>query len=338
MQCMAKRTRTTPNIEPSEMTITLSTGAPQAPGTTGSHYVDLSLLAGIINRRFYRQGLNWAVAGFKFLVGAGEGSVSVYKLPNTWVMKNAWVKGFENWRERIETAIGDDDTDVKGKFLDFKVYADDTHRQQALYSLLPLSQTGAAAIPGEWLMSRVNLKVGNGGSVQHEITAVGDNYPGIVNGYNAVSLIQGYASSRALPNRVDPNTPDDLDSVAGTAAENWMTALHNEDGSTADQFIIQNVTGADLPPYPFENDGTSVDTMYPGGANQLTGLAIHDFASYSSTSIGGTTYAKGGNFPCGLIRLDHAVDAESISHNLIIQVDLVPGSHRGYMAEPMGDM
>jgi hypothetical protein len=39
-----------------------------------------------------------------------------------------------------------------------------------------------------------------------------------------------------------------------------------------------------------------------------------------------------------LIRIDHGVPTGGIAHNLLIQVDLVPGEHCGYLAEPMGDM
>ena len=74
-----------------------------APGQV-TYYCDLSQVASLANRRFYRQGLNWAVAGMRFnstnVINVGgttlvqqdapEGSVVVQKLPNTWVMSNAW--------------------------------------------------------------------------------------------------------------------------------------------------------------------------------------------------------------------------------------------------------
>ena len=43
----------------------------------------------------------------------------------------------------------------------------------------------------------------------------------------------------------------------------------------------------------------------------------------------------GGNFPCGLVRLDWA-GAENL--DAILLVSLVPGNHRGYFAEPMTEM
>lgn len=45
---------------------------------------------------------------------------------------------------------------------------------------------------------------------------------------------------------------------------------------------------------------------------------------------------KGGNFPCGLICVDWTPAGESA--NIIIQIDMIPGSHRGYLCEPMTEM
>ena len=47
------------------------------------------------------------------------------------------------------------------------------------------------------------------------------------------------------------------------------------------------------------------------------------------------TRIKGGNFPCGLVRFDWTPETTS---NIVIQIDLVPGNHRGYLCEPMTEM
>ena len=93
-----------------------------------------------------------------------------------------------------------------------------------------------------------------------------------------------------------------------------------------------------IAPYPFENDGVNTDTMYPNGANNASGLQVHDFKPYSATTLGGAINLKGGMFPCGLMRIQHSVTTAATAHNLVIQVDLVPGHHRGYLCEPMTDM
>ncbi len=65
----------------------------------------------------------------------------------------------------------------------------------------------------------------------------------------------------------------------------------------------------------------------------------HDLSFVTNTTVGGHTYLKGGQFPCGLVRVDFSNDASSsTSYNLVIQVDLVPGEHRGYLCQPMTEM
>jgi hypothetical protein len=78
-------------------------------------------------------------------------------------------------------------------------------------------------------------------------------------------LIEGYAASRALPNRLNPNVPGDADDVGPTGTpENWLGALTNE-GTDQDKDVLLNLTDDYTePPYPFEGDGTATDTMYPG--------------------------------------------------------------------------
>ena len=59
----------------------------------GASYVDLALAASIANRRGYKQeNTKWAVASFEFFQSAGldAGTVSIQKLPETWVLDNAY--------------------------------------------------------------------------------------------------------------------------------------------------------------------------------------------------------------------------------------------------------
>ena len=97
------------------------------------------------------------------------------------------------------------------------------------------------------------------------------------------------------------------------------------------------ITENNIAPYPFENDGVHTDTMYPNGGNQLSDMQIHDREFQTTTTIGGTTRLKGGMFPCGLINFEFVADAGPLPE-IILQIDLVPGSHRGYLCEPMTEM
>ena len=137
---------------------------------------------------------------------------------------------------------------------------------------------------------------------------------------------EGYASSRGLPNVLDPNVPGDADDTDGFNPDNWIAATFNEGTTQTEGVIDDMISENNIAPYPFENDGVNLDTMYPGGANQLTGLQIHDLEYVTGTTVGGTTRLHGGMFPCGLLgfRLTNSGDS-TISH--LIKIDLVPGTH-----------
>ena len=336
---MAKRSysRKGSKIQPAVQTFTFVS---EVTGPT----IDLSQCASLMNRRFYRQGINWAVAGFKF-ASESPGRITVSKLPNTWVMSNAWEKSFRTWTKMNNEALSETES-IRPKFLDFKIYADSLHHSAGFAAnLLPLTLTSGVATPGEWVSSKAVVPFGPaspGNTVEFEFVATGANFPGIsgVTGFNAVSLIEGYAASRGLPYSPDPNTPADADDADGSTPENWMAAIFNE-GTDQDSEVIENLrSDNNEAPYPFSGDAVgTADTMYPGGANQLVGLQIHDFAQIFSTSATtniGIVNSKGGNFPCGLVRIDWA--PEVLDTPLTIQVDLVPGNHRGYLCEPMTEM
>ena len=278
---MAKRKYSSKSkIEPAVQTIVLSTPT-VAAGGTGNFTVDLSQVASLVNRRFYRQGINWAVAGIKILTQT-NGYVTVSKLPNTWVMSNAWEKGMRTWTKMNREALAETES-VRPKFLDFKIYADDIHHNAGYgANLLPFSTLGVAT-PGEWESSKVVVPLtdGSDNAFSREMIAVGASYPGNgASGLDALSLIEGYAASRGLPDVLSPNAPDDAASVNGGAPQNWMAAIFNE-GTDQDDLVLEDmITENNIAPYPFENDGVHIDTMYPGGANQLSGLQFPNLCYY----------------------------------------------------------
>jgi len=339
---MAKRkySKRSNKIEPAVQTMTVQMPA-VAGGSVGTHYVDLSQIASLFNRRFYRQGINWALSGIKVRSPSGSlGTISVSKLPNTWVLSNSWEKGMRAWSKMNREALAESPS-VRPKFLDFKIYADAGHHAAGFgANLLPIDLNGLPATAGEWESSKFIIPDSTsptGVVYSREAIAVGSNYPGAgASGLNAISLIEGYAASRGLPNILDPNTPDDAADADGAVPQNWMSALFNDGTSQTEEVIQDMIAENNLAPYPFENDGVHVDTMYPGGANQLATMQPHDIENITGTTIGGTTRLKGGNFPCGLMRFDFLNQGESVGLN--IQLEFVPGTHRGYLCEPMTEM
>lgn len=367
---MAKRNRRMKKMEPAVETLVFDLGnvgiASTSPGSVAGHstyYVDISQSASLANRKFLRQGLAWAVSGIRLnsyavapatqfpQPGAANGAVVVSKMPTNWVMTNAYEKGFRVWQRMNAEALAETPS-VRPRFLDFKIFMDADHHEAGFdANKLPVTQTNygvfgpgafTPATGGEWKSSKISYPdttlVGN--SKERDIIALGASFPGqsTATGRNAVSLIEGYAASRGLPNIADPNTPDDAELTSGGAPENWMAAVFNEGNIQTEQVIDIMTEENNIAPYPFENDGVNLDTMYPGGANQLVGPALHCIEPITSSTVGGVTYIKGGIIPCGLLRIDVYNTNSTLEMNNQLQIDLVPGTHRGYMATSMLEM
>jgi hypothetical protein len=352
------------NKEPAVMTFFLpgagQTVIPAKVGVTPGKldaYVDLSQIASVMNRRFYRQGLNWAVAGIKIQTGLANGTIEVGKLPNTWITANSYTKSFKAWQRANREAM-DETESVRPRFLDFKIYADAEHHTLGFPANLRPASLEPTALSfydmGEWTPSKVHIPVADPAfptaTNDFEILATGQSFVGVgASGHGAVSMIEGYANSRSLPNRVDPNAPADADDTSGLTPENWIQAMFNEGTDMTDEIIEDMLEDNNQAPYPFEGaenvqagslfPSPYTDTMYPGGANQAAGLAFHDAVYYSNTAetIVQTSYLKGGNFPCGLIKFQMTNNGDSDATVNII-IDLIPGDHRGYMAETMLEM
>ena len=319
-------------------------------------YCDLSQIASLVNRRFYRQGLNWAVSGITLHSPAYSGAgapfyiqpntaFGVSKLPNTWVLSNSWEKSMRAWLKMNNEAMSETES-VRPKFMDYKIYANEMHHTKGFgANLLP-----ALTTPGDWAPSVFQIPdstspagLANG----REIIAVGGNYPGAgASGLDAVSMIEGYAASRALPDIQDPNVPTDFHYADGPIPANWLQATFNEGTEQTGEVLDDLAVGNRIAPYPFEGDPTHIDTMYPGGANQSPYLELMATGYVTSTTIGGTTRFAGSNVPCGLLEFHNQVryyDNPELSGNPVVQmmlleIDLIPGNHRGYLCEPMTEM
>lgn len=322
---MAKRnySKKSNKIEPSAMTITLASPSVLG-GSTGQFTVDLSQIASLVNRRFYRQGINWAVSGVKIFTAA-QGAVSLYKLPNTWITSNAWEKAFRMWNKQQMEAVDDAGAQsAVAKFRDFKVFMDTEHVSAGYAgNLLPMDSLGNNPLPGEWEPSQIvlpNTVADASGTFinagERFLHMVGIN----VNGTVSRGVLEGYADSRAYPQSPDPVSPDIGD------AQNWMARMFDVGNDIPES--LENATD--------RNDELPYDQVnYPGGSLNMPGLAIHDQVSITNTTISGTGHLKGGNFPCGLMRFNWTPLESS---NIVIQLDLVPGTHRGYLCEPMTEM
>ena len=324
----------TKNIDPSEMTLTFPIGL--IGSSTGlKTTVDLSQCASMVNRRFYRQGLNWAVAGFTLHAQSpASGSVSITRLPQTWVVSGAWEKTMRTWLRQQNEAITDAGMEsAVARFRDFKIHMDKTHVDSGFSNNFIPSFKDYAGLwqyytPGEWLNSLVvvpNESGAPGNTQEFSLHMVGDNDPAPA---QSKAMIKAYAESRSTPFSPDPvNIP---------GAEQGLFVQMFDKGSDQEEVVDNAIDRNDNLPYP--------QLDYPGSATNANGLVFHDNLTITGTTVSGKTSCGGATFPCGLIRLDidqglQALDVGGeVRPTSWIQIHLVPGNHRGYLAESMVEM
>ena len=319
-----------PKTQPAEMTLTFPIFT---VGTNTMKTVDLSQCVSIVNRRFYRQGLEWAVAGFSLHATSGSGSVSISKLPSTWVVSGAWEKMMRHWLKQQNEAVEEGGLQsAVARYRDFKIYMDKTHVDDGFGdNYLPYSRDNGGTgwtqyLPGEWNNSLIvipNESGVSGNTQEFSVHMIGDNDPAPS---QSKGIIKAYMDSRGVPQSPDPATqPNPI-------PETNIFAQMFDDGQNKEEILDNAIDRNDNLPYD--------QLEYPGGAGNANGLIFHDQMTISTTTVSGRTSAAGGTFPCGLIRfrVDPGLAAQQGEPVAWINVHLVPGNHRGYLAEPMTEM
>ncbi len=329
-----------PKMQPAEMTLTFPITEVIGSVAERNKTIDLGQCTSIANRRFMRQGFEWAVAGFSLHtsgLASTSGSVSISKLPSTWICSGAWEKMMRHWLKQQNEAV--DDAGVQSavaKYRDFKIFMDKTHVDEGVAAnFLPYTRTndGTGWIQystGEWNASLIvipNEGGTPGNTQQYTVHMIGDDDPAP----NASKgMIKAYQESRGVPQSPDPATqPDPL-------TETNVFAQMFDDGGNNEEILNNAIDRNDNLPYN--------QLEYPGGKTNVNGLVFHDQMSITSTTVSARTSAAGGTFPCGLIRLnvDPGLGPVSVEGELVptawISVHLVPGKHRGYLAESMVEM
>ena len=294
------------------------------PSSTASQYLDLSAAASILNRRFYRQGLQWAVSGFTLIAPPKTDTTFIIKkMPTNWVVSNSWEKGMRSWMQQQNDALADGDLQsIKAKYNDFKIFADTDHANTAApHFLLPRDGDGVQYLaPDEWLHSEVVIPPGDtdDATITTEFKL---HMMGADNGGTSKSLIKAYADSRSVPQSPDPSTPT-------TASTGLYSLMFNDGMSNPDILANAEFRNDEL---PYNQDA------YPGSATNGPGMELVDMLKIDTAETQlGKFHMNGGTFPCGLIKIENTTGGDPVTIDLLVH--LVPGSHRGYLAESMVDM
>lgn len=278
-------------------------------------YIDLSQCASILNRRFYRQGLQWAIAGIKIQSNAPgvAGTVTVSKLPETWVVGAAWEKSMSRWMEQQDRALADMGAEeTKSRYNDYKIHMDDNHVTAGFANnKVPQDLLGAPFALGEWDASEVVIPNDGGtpgNTVEYLVKMIGNSNA------TAKGIIGGYVFSRSRPQSPDPSTP--------SVNTSWFNELHDDGDTNTD--VVANATK--------HNDELPYDQVaYPGAAGNGQTTELVSRETFSATTVSSTNRISGFVAPCGLLKVVSTIGC-------IFTLYLVPGDHRGYMCQPMQEM
>ncbi len=307
--------------------------------------IDLSLAASIANRRFYRQGLNWAVANVKVTLPEGvsqtNSNIKVKTVQDTWVACNAWKKSFALWMKMNRFAMQEAPS-IKPKFFDYKVFLDEPHWNDWKINIdaagpgyqnsaVPDSGTLAPRTApstsanfikgGEWDMAKFVIPKVDG-------TDDASTFHAFMHGIGTATvkpIINGYAYSRALV-----TSPEPLTLAANTS---WMTDVFQQGTDQTDEILQDLEDDNDEVPYDLDE--------YVGGATNFDGPQTVGFTiATTANNTGQQVEFNTGPFnaQCGLIRIDTVEIASQTGLPVIVEVTLVPGGNRGYLTQPMGDV
>lgn len=316
--------------------------------TGNSGWIDLSQSASIVNRRFYRQGLNWAIAGITIQdrsttpVSGTNNSIRTEILPTNWCVSNAWEKSMRLWLKQQNDALRESGQEsIAAKFRDFKIFMDTAHYDDFVSNgynlnatnLLPRNAVGTF-LPGEWQPSQIvipNSDTDASGSevdpTEHYLHMVGTVGVGTAAAGSA-GMLAGYAFSRSVPQSPDPVVDPRVNSTIGTEDEyNWMRNMF--DVGNEDQEVLENASqrNNDLPYDQLEYPNTGLNPTSGG-------LQLHNEQFLTVNSLANRVSVPPTSVPCGLLKITKGSDIGDLD----IQIHLVPGHARGYMTQPMTDM
>ena len=299
-------------------------------GTETSHYIDLARDLSAVNRRLYRQGKDYhvkrisivssnTIAGFTaidqtVIPGAtaltnSAGRVTVGTIPDSWMARNSWNRGFNTWNKMNKMATANIASDIKGTWSDFKVYMSLDSRSATL--LNPLDNGGNAVRPGMWVYSQLVSPDGTTSADTFDVHMLG-NHSGSAGSWNSVGLIRSYGESRTTVQGADPNLPT-------TVSDDPLMNVF-DDGTQHDE-IINDLEGQnDFPPYDLDE--------YPGDDTNMPKPLV-----VQQTTLGADGRATVGSFTamCGLLEIETTSPIANDVYSVL--VELAPGSYRGVGAE-----
>jgi len=312
----------TPMAQPCQLTLAYNLDS-------GANYLDLARSLSAVNRKLYRQGRVYVVAGITFqwkgVAQDNNLAISVATAADSWVVRNAWTKGHALWRQ-MQALVLEDNPSLKGKWHDFKVQLDGGHSSGNTKNVQNWEGHGTTGNPvtlGEWNMSTYVMP-------QHEVDPatgeplVADEFTAVLIGDNTASkksLVLAYQESRAQVQRAPALDP---------GMEEGFFSLLTDSGSQEPE--LAEVIGEENDEAPYDMD------EYPGADVNSVEPWCQGFDTVSAFSPTGRL--PGFVAPCGLVKVTTSAfnpdgSETDAPDDVRCLVHMFPGKYSGVLAEAM---
>ena len=283
-------------------------------GDSGQDYIDIAKALSIINRKFYRQGVYYYVNSIE-VYNNEQGVVDLYTLPDNWVTKNSWNRGFRVFQKMNALVDQPLTQGIRPKYHDFKVKMTSGMSGSANPSLHNVAGAGTEHTADDWVYSKFVSADADADPTQEaddfEVHMIG-THVGTSENWTSVGLIKSYAESRARPHVTAPVTDTNL-------AADPLLNIFDFSGEEQMNDIIANLEDDnDAPPYNLDN--------YVG---ETSGSLQHVARVGTEVGLGRVGRASGFCAPMGLI----CVDSQSISTAFRVVLNLAQGTYHGVYAE-----
>ena len=283
-----------------------------------TEFISIAKALSILNRKFYRQGVYYYVNSVE-VYNNETGVVDLHTLPDNWITKNAWSRGFKLWQQMLAMTNTPLTNVGRPKYHDFKVYMSERHFDQG--TLDPFlhdinqAQCNPPLSADEWAYSQF-ISADDDNDLQQEadnfyVHMLG-NHIGSSDNWDSVGLIKSYAKSRVTVDNDDDtdghvDTGDPLINVFDLSSEEQMNDIV--------QLLIED---NDQPPYDSDSYiGQHADHMQ------------HVARIGTEVGVGRVGRASGFCAPFGLI----CVDPHGVSTSFRVVLNLAMGTYHGVYAE-----
>ena len=280
-----------------------------------TRFIDVGLALSAINRKFYRAGLYYYINSVE-IYNNETGVVDLHTLPDNWITKNAWNRGFSLF-QKMNSLVDGVSAVGRPAYHDFKVYMNNLHRTtgSASPSMYTINATAATVLSDEWQYSQFTSADDDQDSAANadEFYAhMLGGHAGSTDNWSSIGLIKSYAESRntvaaAAPTDVNIDITDPLINIFDFSSEEQMNDL------------VENLRGHnDSPPYNYDH--------YLGETEQ----SMHQVARIGTeVGVGRVGRSSGFCAPFGLI----CVDPHGVNTAFRVVLNLAVGTYHGVYAE-----